>query len=264
MNTSSPISAPGAVPPRPGLNTASMVIGGLGLVAIGALAAVLLMGQRSAPTPTEAAPVVAAPASMPAMPAEPPAPVAAVAAPPAPVAEPAPTPRPAAKPTPRAAAPTAHTAPPPTAPTAPVAAPPADNTPLPGVRTEAAAPPEPAPPPPKPVCTNCGVISEVTPVEQKGEGSGLGAVAGGVLGGVLGHQVGGGRGKDVATVIGAIGGGLAGHEVEKRQRSTTLYQVQVRMDDGSRRMFTRETAYTVGQRVRIEGENVVLDTNGSR
>ena len=55
-------------------------------------------------------------------------------------------------------------------------------------------------------CDTCGSVIDVKTVEIKGEGTGLGAVAGGVLGGVLGHQVGGGRGKDVATVAGALGG----------------------------------------------------------
>jgi outer membrane lipoprotein SlyB len=38
-------------------------------------------------------------------------------------------------------------------------------------------------------------------------------VAGAVVGGVIGHQIGGGRGKDLATVGGAVAGGYAGHEI---------------------------------------------------
>ena len=38
-----------------------------------------------------------------------------------------------------------------------------------------------------------------------------GAIIGGILGGVLGHQVGGGRGNDVATVGGAIAGAAIGN-----------------------------------------------------
>jgi outer membrane lipoprotein SlyB len=70
-----------------------------------------------------------------------------------------------------------------------------------------------------------------------------------VLGGVLGHQVGGGRGKDVATVVGAVGGGLAGNEVEKHYRSTTRYQLQIRMDDGSTRTVMQNAQMMVGQKV---------------
>jgi uncharacterized protein YcfJ len=40
-----------------------------------------------------------------------------------------------------------------------------------------------------------------------------GAIIGGILGGVLGHQVGGGRGQDVATAGGAVGGALLGSNV---------------------------------------------------
>jgi uncharacterized protein YcfJ len=42
-----------------------------------------------------------------------------------------------------------------------------------------------------------------------------GAILGGVLGGVLGHQVGGGRGQDVATALGAVGGALVGSNVNR-------------------------------------------------
>jgi outer membrane lipoprotein SlyB len=53
-------------------------------------------------------------------------------------------------------------------------------------------------------------------------------------------------------VAGAVGGGYAGNEVEKRARSTSSYQVNVRMEDGSVRSF-KETAenWRVGDRVRI-------------
>ncbi|MDH4151497.1 MAG: glycine zipper 2TM domain-containing protein [Betaproteobacteria bacterium] len=104
-----------------------------------------------------------------------------------------------------------------------------------------------------PVCTNCGVIASVNAITQKGEGSGLGAVAGGVLGGVLGNQVGGGSGKKIATVAGAAGGAYAGHQVEKNMKSTTHYEVIVRMDDGTTRTFSYDTqpAFQAGGKVRV-------------
>ncbi len=40
-----------------------------------------------------------------------------------------------------------------------------------------------------------------------------GAIAGAVIGGVLGHQIGGGRGQDVATAGGAVAGGAIGANV---------------------------------------------------
>ncbi len=119
--------------------------------------------------------------------------------------------------------------------------------PAPAERTAAAAP---AP------CNTCGVVEAVTPYQQKGEGTGIGAVAGGVIGGVLGNQVGGGSGKKAMTVIGAVGGGMAGHEIEKRQRSTTMYSVQVRMQDGTVRTVRQATAPAVGQKVTVEGSQL--------
>ena len=106
------------------------------------------------------------------------------------------------------------------------------------------------------VCATCGHVESVAAVKQKGEGTGLGAVGGAVVGGLLGHQVGGGSGKNVATVLGAVGGGVAGNEIEKHQRATTVYQVKVRMDDGSLRTVTQNTAPAVGQKVTIEGSTL--------
>lgn len=51
-----------------------------------------------------------------------------------------------------------------------------------------------------------------------------GAIAGAVIGGILGHQIGGGRGQDIATAGGAVagaaigsnvGGGVYGQDVER-------------------------------------------------
>ena len=106
---------------------------------------------------------------------------------------------------------------------------------------------------PAALCATCGTVEAVNSVQEKGEGTGMGAVAGGVLGGVVGHQVGGGNGKTAMTVIGALGGGLAGHEVEKRIRSETHYDVKVRMEDGSTRVFRQAQSIAVGTRVVADG-----------
>jgi outer membrane lipoprotein SlyB len=106
------------------------------------------------------------------------------------------------------------------------------------------------------VNANHGTVTSVTEQQQKGEGTGLGAVGGAVVGGVLGHQVGGGNGKKVMTVVGAVGGGLAGHEIEKRARATTVYNVQLTMDDGSKRTVTQSTAPAVGARFEVEGNQL--------
>ncbi|MBY0266712.1 MAG: glycine zipper 2TM domain-containing protein [Burkholderiales bacterium] len=104
-----------------------------------------------------------------------------------------------------------------------------------------------------PVCNNCGVVSEVRAIKQKGEGSGLGAIAGGVVGGLLGNQVGGGSGQKIATVAGAAGGAYAGHQIEKNVKSTTRYDVIVNMDDGSVRSFAYDSqpAFQAGAKVKV-------------
>ncbi len=103
------------------------------------------------------------------------------------------------------------------------------------------------------VCATCGKVESVSAVSQKGEATGLGVVGGAVVGGLVGSRIGGGSGKSLATVLGAVGGGVAGNEVEKRSRATTVYQVHVRMNDGSLRTFTQSTAPAVGQPVTVEG-----------
>ncbi len=102
-------------------------------------------------------------------------------------------------------------------------------------------------------CKECGSVVDVKSYKQKGEGSGAGAVIGGVAGGVLGHQVGSGRGKDVATVAGALGGAYVGNEVEKNKKSSMKHQVVVKLGDGRTRTFTfsNPTSYKVGDKIKI-------------
>jgi outer membrane lipoprotein SlyB len=104
------------------------------------------------------------------------------------------------------------------------------------------------------VCAVCGTVESVTPIQREAAaGSGVGAVAGAVLGGLLGNQVGGGDGKTIATVIGVLGGGWAGNTVEKRMKKETVYQVEVRMEDGSTRSVEQSSPAAVGSRVTVEG-----------
>lgn len=102
-------------------------------------------------------------------------------------------------------------------------------------------------------CHSCGRVESVRTIQHAAQPSGLGIAAGAVLGGVLGNQVGGGNGRTLATVAGAVGGGYAGNEVEKRSRTTTSYQVRVRMEDGSIRTFpyAQQPGWNAGDRVRV-------------
>lgn len=107
-------------------------------------------------------------------------------------------------------------------------------------------------------CKDCGVISSISPRKVKGEGSGIGAVTGAVIGGVVGHQIGGGRGKDVATGVGVLGGAVAGHEIEKETNSRTVYDIVVQMENGGVRRFTfgSDQSLRAGDRVRVSGDRV--------
>ena len=117
------------------------------------------------------------------------------------------------------------------------------------------------------VCTTCGTVESVTAVQRQGKVNGvdvgnttigIGTVAGGVLGGLLGHQVGGGSGKTAMSVLGAAGGAYAGNTVEKNMNKVTVYDVRVRMDNGSYRHLDISSAPAVGSRVVVEGKNLRL------
>lgn len=121
-------------------------------------------------------------------------------------------------------------------------------------------------PAPKPVvCADCGTVEAVTPIERQGQVNGVavgnttvgvGTVAGGVIGGLLGNQVGGGSGKTAMTVLGAAGGAYAGNKIEQNMKKVTVYQVRVRMNDGSIRNVEVSSAVAVGSKVIVEGNNL--------
>ncbi|RZS85205.1 glycine zipper 2TM domain-containing protein [Pigmentiphaga kullae] len=113
-------------------------------------------------------------------------------------------------------------------------------------------------------CGNCGTVESVRALQVQGQGTGLGAVGGGVVGGVVGNQFGGGSGRTALTVLGALGGAYAGNEVEKRVRSSTQYEMTVRMDDGSVRTFHSASAYPwrSGDPVRVVNGSVVSRNGG--
>lgn len=108
-------------------------------------------------------------------------------------------------------------------------------------------------------CRECGTVVDVRTTQRQGEGTGMGAVIGGVAGGVLGHQVGSGRGKDVATVAGAVGGAVVGHQVEKNAKTRDVHQVVVRMEAGNERTFNFNSAtnFRVGDRIKVVDKRLV-------
>lgn len=98
-------------------------------------------------------------------------------------------------------------------------------------------------------------------VARGGGTTGGGAVAGAIVGGVLGHQVGSGRGNDLATAAGAIGGALAGNEIERRRSGDDHYRITVEFRDGRAATFTQESlnGLRVGDRVRVADNRLFRD-----
>jgi len=107
--------------------------------------------------------------------------------------------------------------------------------------------------PPPPACAVCGTVESVNATQSEpASGSGVGVIAGAAIGGLLGNQIGGGTGKDLATIAGMVGGGWAGNTVEKKMKRETVYEVGVRMEDGTLRRLEQKSSVAVGTRVTVE------------
>ncbi len=95
---------------------------------------------------------------------------------------------------------------------------------------------------------------------------------GAVAGGVLGHQVGGGRGKDIATVAGALAGGYAGNRVQNNMQEndtyTTTQQRCQTVYDKSQKTLGYDVTYKIGDqqgKIRMDrdpGMQIPIDKNG--
>lgn len=109
------------------------------------------------------------------------------------------------------------------------------------------------------ICVDCGVVESVNATQVDADATGLGAAAGAVAGGLIGNQIGKGKGRTLATVIGAVGGGVAGHYGEKKLRGSTVWEVVVKMDDGSSRtlVLEQDPGLKPGDKVKVSGEAVV-------
>ncbi len=114
-----------------------------------------------------------------------------------------------------------------------------------------------------PVCSTCGVIDGYSAVQVKGQNNGIGAVAGGLGGALVGSKIAGRSNHTLGGVIGAVGGGLLGNAIESHERTTTVYDVRVRMADGSVRTVRQASVPNVGTRVNVEGNTVrAIDGQG--
>jgi outer membrane lipoprotein SlyB len=107
-----------------------------------------------------------------------------------------------------------------------------------------------------PVCSTCGVIDSYSAVQVQGKNNGVGAVAGGLGGALVGSKIAGRSNHTLGGVIGAVGGGLLGNAIETHERTTTAYDVRVRMNDGSIRTVRQATVPTVGTHVNVDGNTL--------
>ena len=107
-----------------------------------------------------------------------------------------------------------------------------------------------------PVCTTCGVVESYAAVQVQGKNNGVGAVAGGLGGALIGSKIAGRGNHTLGGAIGAVGGGLLGNAIESHERTSTAYDVHVRMEDGSVRTVRQATVPTVGQHVNVEGNTM--------
>jgi outer membrane lipoprotein SlyB len=112
-----------------------------------------------------------------------------------------------------------------------------------------------------PVCETCGVIESYSAVQVKGEVNGVGAVAGGVGGALIGNRIAGRGNHTLGGVIGAVGGGLLGNAIEQHERTTTMYDVRVHMEDGSWRTVRQAAVPNVGERVYVDGHTLRARTS---
>ena len=103
--------------------------------------------------------------------------------------------------------------------------------------------------------------------QDRGSANVPGAIAGAVIGGILGHQVGGGRGQDLATAGGAVGGGLIGANVGRDSGATRDVQRCANTPTQSRAEYWDVTYDFRGQEHRVQmtsrpGRTVTVNAQG--
>jgi outer membrane lipoprotein SlyB len=109
------------------------------------------------------------------------------------------------------------------------------------------------------VCGDCGTITDIKQTKVKGKATWKGTVGGAVAGGVVGNQIGDGDGNKVATAAGVVGGALAGREIEKRMSKKDVFEISIRMENGSTAMVQKEAkgSWQVGDRVKVKGQDLI-------
>ena len=100
-----------------------------------------------------------------------------------------------------------------------------------------------------------GTITSIRNINIQGSTTG-GTLVGAGIGGLAANQIGGGSGRTAATVGGALVGGAAGSHIGQNVTSRRGLEIEVRLDDGGRRMsvvqeISPRENFSVGDRVRV-------------
>ena len=103
-----------------------------------------------------------------------------------------------------------------------------------------------------PACPECGTVTGIREIEKPRK-YGAGTATGAVIGGVLGYAAGGPRHRGAGTVVGAAGGAVAGNVIENRAGANNTFEIGVRFDNGTSRVFHQEShpGWTQGSRVKL-------------
>jgi len=72
----------------------------------------------------------------------------------------------------------------------------------------------------------------------------------------VGNRIAGNHNRALGGVLGAVGGGLIGNAIEKHERTNVVYDVNVRMSDGSLRTVRESTSPALGEKVRVEADGL--------
>ena len=102
-------------------------------------------------------------------------------------------------------------------------------------------------------CDACGTVLGVREIPRPGATTGSGMAAGIAIGSIVGYHAAGRVYRIPGTLLGSAGGAMAGHVYELDNLAVKSYEIGVRFDDGSLRLFTLEAlpALKRDDRVRI-------------
>ena len=103
----------------------------------------------------------------------------------------------------------------------------------------------------------CWEDTEYYSVDERPRGIGVKTIFGAVIGGVVGHQIGGGRGNDIATVAGTLIGASVAKDAAIRNAGYSTREY-------SRPVTRCKTNYQSHEEERIDGYRVIYSYHGQK